>query len=955
MPEDFGGKTLKLNSPAGGVQNPTGISNGPLCITWPSSKEKEIYDARSKEFIDTINFVSKDFPDISIGIKQYVEKYLCEPTYVNGCKLVERYNQTVKTYIKLNRGTEEYCAKCRRGCDKNLADQILRQVYRMSITDPGSLNKYESFTSATYGETNFKQMAEIITELEMDKNDVFVDLGSGIGSIVMQAAICSPISRAVGIEIQDIPNKYAHDMDKNFEFLMAWYGKKYSLYDLYGGSFLDLSTEWTNVRNNKKGDAHFDWKREATVIFVNNYAFSADLNLELKNAFNELAPGTRIVSTKEFCPVDFKINDRNAGKDIGSIMRVKELKSVEDGFSWTNRAVKVFLSTIDNTKLQEYYDSKSQKSKVKTSDRSSSSSPVMDELSRSKTTSKTNLKINAPTKKASKVKVEPIQDQSDPEEFNHVTSVNGKKRQRKKKSSVYNGKEALSPSERFYRDQIKAINNNPTQNGCNNFDAKIDDAWNKVTQSSKQQFREMISLIQALPPDKFNFMYEKEKETIKELSRLVKREEEKINDLRRKTERRYEKTINKCLERENEKLSTLESKMGSEEAQVMKLKETMELNQSRINAHPACIIQSKTTEHISAQTPTITTNRSVGITPKGTQQIDGQTLPPRFTTMPQSPHSVSHSPRSIKSSPSSENKVNIPTGVENVPSERLLQAGLESATYHTHISSVGSQRAYMDPTKREHFPINLTPNRTNGDINSCESSQSRSSSTYGSPRTKRPRLPSVDSNISEGIKPVQSSVIRPTNHLSTSSNHTTSLPTNRNSRPTQQMIGQQSVVRLHGTNSSQPHLNGTGAIMSQSGLSYAPQGIPDSRLYGGLRGLQTASEQAHYLSSQVQLAKDVEIKSGKGRVNGNLSVNGTTPMLNQLGFSVGTEQYLSPAGALPGYMHGIGYPVLAGHHPYQVQYPPHHHPVSIPSRVPPHTNQTQNNAKLSKASKDVAR
>ena len=96
---------------------------------------------------------------------------------------------------------------------------------------------------------------------------------------------------------------------------------------------------------------------------------------------------------------------------------------------------------------------------------------------------KANLKVNAPTKKASKVKVESIQDHSDPEEFNHVTSVNGKtKRQRKKKSTGYNGKEALSPSERFYRDQIKAINNNPTQNGCNNFDAKIDDAWNKVTQ-----------------------------------------------------------------------------------------------------------------------------------------------------------------------------------------------------------------------------------------------------------------------------------------------------------------------------------------------------------------------------------------------------------------------------------------------------------------------------------------
>ena len=58
----------------------------------------------------------------------------------------------------------------------------------MSITDPSSLNKYESFTSATYGETNFKQMAEIIDELRWSKSDVFVDLGSGIGSIVMQVS-----------------------------------------------------------------------------------------------------------------------------------------------------------------------------------------------------------------------------------------------------------------------------------------------------------------------------------------------------------------------------------------------------------------------------------------------------------------------------------------------------------------------------------------------------------------------------------------------------------------------------------------------------------------------------------------------------------------------------------------------------------------------------------------------
>ena len=46
-----------------------------------------------------------------------------------------------------------------------------------------------------------------------------------------------------------------------------------------------------------------------------------NLYLQLKQAFGEMSEGTKIISTKAFCPVDFKINDRNAGNDIGSIMR----------------------------------------------------------------------------------------------------------------------------------------------------------------------------------------------------------------------------------------------------------------------------------------------------------------------------------------------------------------------------------------------------------------------------------------------------------------------------------------------------------------------------------------------------------------------------------------------------------------------------------------------------------
>ena len=71
--------------------------------------------------------------------------------------------------------------------------------------------------------------------------------------------------------------------------------------------------------------------------------------------------GTKIISTKAFCPVDFKINDRNAGKDIGCFMRVYEMDSIVDGFSWTNNVVQVYKHVIDHSLLADYYASKTKK------------------------------------------------------------------------------------------------------------------------------------------------------------------------------------------------------------------------------------------------------------------------------------------------------------------------------------------------------------------------------------------------------------------------------------------------------------------------------------------------------------------------------------------------------------------------------------------------------------------
>lgn len=60
-----------------------------------------------------------------------------------------------------------------------LLRHILQQVYNHSVTDPEKLNNYEPFSPEVYGETSFDLVAQMIDEIKMTEDDLFVDLGSG--------------------------------------------------------------------------------------------------------------------------------------------------------------------------------------------------------------------------------------------------------------------------------------------------------------------------------------------------------------------------------------------------------------------------------------------------------------------------------------------------------------------------------------------------------------------------------------------------------------------------------------------------------------------------------------------------------------------------------------------------------------------------------------------------------
>lgn len=47
------------------------------------------------------------------------------------------------------------------------------------------------------------------------------------------------------------------------------------------------------------------------LIFVNNYAFGAEVDHQLKLRFSNMTEGAIILSSKPFCPLNFRINSRN--------------------------------------------------------------------------------------------------------------------------------------------------------------------------------------------------------------------------------------------------------------------------------------------------------------------------------------------------------------------------------------------------------------------------------------------------------------------------------------------------------------------------------------------------------------------------------------------------------------------------------------------------------------------
>lgn len=323
---------LRLHSPAGAE---------PVVYTWPltTGHGSDKHDG-ALEIVETIRWVCDDLPEMKAALENNILSDYDTRSYDSMRALCDKFNRAIDSVVALEKGTSLPLQRQNKYPSRGLLKHILQQTYNQAVSDPDKLNQYEPFSPEVYGETSYELICQMIDQIEITAEDVFVDLGSGVGQVVLQMAAATPCRICVGVEKAEVPSKYAECMDQHFRTWMKWYGKKFGEYKLIKGDFLL--------------DEHREKINAATIVFVNNFAFGPNVDHQLKERFADLKDGAKIVSSKSFCPLNFRITDRNLS-DIGTIMHVSEMSPLRGSVSWTGKPVSYYLHIIDRTKLERYF------------------------------------------------------------------------------------------------------------------------------------------------------------------------------------------------------------------------------------------------------------------------------------------------------------------------------------------------------------------------------------------------------------------------------------------------------------------------------------------------------------------------------------------------------------------------------------------------------------------------
>ena len=223
----------------------------------------------------------------------------------------------------------------------SLVERILNQAYSRTVSpNLKLLRKYQAGTDNVYGELLPKFVTKILKEdLRLRSGQIFVDLGSGVGNVVLQAALETGCE-SWGCEMMKDYYRVADLQQAEFQARARLWGLRMGQVHLEKGNF----TENTAIKKIlSKADA----------VLVNNQVFTPATNEALTTLFLDLKDGCKVVSLKSFVPADHKITARNLNSPY-NLLKVEKKRYFSNCVSWTNEGGTYFISIKDSKRVQNF-------------------------------------------------------------------------------------------------------------------------------------------------------------------------------------------------------------------------------------------------------------------------------------------------------------------------------------------------------------------------------------------------------------------------------------------------------------------------------------------------------------------------------------------------------------------------------------------------------------------------
>ncbi|TFK38629.1 S-adenosyl-L-methionine-dependent methyltransferase [Crucibulum laeve] len=232
------------------------------------------------------------------------------------------------------------------GIPKKVLMRIIEENYQRCVgPNVPSLKRYEAFSSTVYGELMPSLTHEIIKITKLKEGSLFLDLGSGVGNVVVQASLQTGC-KSFGVELMPHPARVARDMVEQIRIRCR----------MWGITVGDMELEEGNMLESKRVDELIS---KADVLLVDNKVFEESLNEALRPKFLDLKEGAIVVSLKPFVSsLNARVTERNVD-DISAIFDVTERPYHSGSVSWGNSGGTYYIHRVDRegyAKIRERFE-----------------------------------------------------------------------------------------------------------------------------------------------------------------------------------------------------------------------------------------------------------------------------------------------------------------------------------------------------------------------------------------------------------------------------------------------------------------------------------------------------------------------------------------------------------------------------------------------------------------------